>query len=199
MPADVGDVIRAAVVWDLDGSDEQCNVHFLKITAASGTISDSDLAAGVQEYFEDLYTPVLGLMSSRVDHNRIDLYNVTDDSPLTGLPRLSTLDGSNSSNALPEGTSALVYLRTSAKRRIARKFLPTFGEDTQDGGELESAALTSCQSFASAWAANFATSSAFDVRAVVYDVAGGIARIPTVGIASGIMAYQRRRRRGRGS
>lgn len=194
-----GDIVRAALAWKLDGADDQVNVYHLQINNVVALPSDAAFAADLRQYFIDLYTPIIGYMSTRVVFRNAEVFNVTQNTNLIGWAAETDLDGTGTGNALPEGSAALAYLRTATPFRIGRKFLPTFTEAAQDGGVLESAALSAVQGFADAWADAYVLGLTYEIQAVVYDTAANVARLPIQGVASPSIAYQRRRRRGRGS
>lgn len=191
------DIIRLAVVWDLDGSDEQINTYHVRVQSPPASLVD--LYADITDYLEDLYAEVRQNSPNELVHNRVEIYNVTGDNPELPIGALVLLNGTSTAERMAEGVAPLVFARTSVKRRIGRKFLPVATEENLDSGVWASTAFSRMQIFAGKWASIFTAPNGTVFEALVgSSLAMGFSVIAQA-VASPRPGYQRRRRIGRGS
>lgn len=193
----VNDTIRASVVWQAGLASQQVNVHHLLVEARA--VSDTDFYADIAEWFVEAYTPVLTHMSVVIDHDRIELFNVSDNTPEPWIARVAALDGSNGGESLPAQVSAEVYFRTSISRHIGRTFLPTFCEGDNLSGAIAATTLTDLATFGANVVAGSALTNGSDLRKVIWDRSAGIGRSITSYVVPVLFRTQRRRRVGVGA
>lgn len=197
MTISVGDKLKASVVWRMDGADEQVNVYHLRFTQFPDPVTDDMVRIAIGNYFEDLYSEVLGDVVNNLVHNRVELWNETTNSPELPLPAISALNGQDSGVKLPYGTSMLIFGRTGVSRRIGRKFLPTYSTGAVTDGFWSSGAQTRAADFASKWAAPYEDDNNVGIRAIVFKNDASWSDI-LQGVVQPNPCYQRRRRAGRG-
>lgn len=129
-----GDVIRATAVMQLHGTDDQMNVFHVQIDS-EGPASDEDVQAEIGTWLEAIYTCILSHLLNSVQFIEIQHYNVTQDVPMTTTNWPSLTFGSLDADDLPWGVSALVSMKTAAKRVGGRKYFGGLAtSDIADGG-----------------------------------------------------------------
>lgn len=191
------DVLRLSTVWTVGGSDEQVNVWHVGVTTIPGSVADlnDDLA----EYLTDLYSDVLTAMVNDLVHTRIEVFNVTDGSPEVWIGAVPALDGQDSGDPLPLGAAMLVYWRTSISRVIGKKYLPTMSEANHTGGVWNAGTILAGDDMGLKFMNPYVSANGTTIRGQVYRPTTNTTTLPITYTTSPIVAYQRRRRPGRGS
>lgn len=196
MSLTVGRTYRCALVWLLNGTDLQVNVHYVSM---GGSQPASEVAArtDLYAYFNDLYADVIVDVVDNIQHQRIDVWDALTGNPEFTGSASTPLHGTGTAEMLPEAASAFVYGRTGIKRRIARKFLPTFGETSLVDGVWSSTVQTRLQAFCDKWETTYTGANGSTWHAVVFTPPSIFTDISEA-LYSTRPAYQRRRRLGRG-
>lgn len=136
MPVEVGDILRVALQWFADGSDEQVNVHHVKVDDVGTAAGDAEFMDGLaQAFLETLYAQVIVEVADSVVGAIMSGFNVTKSETLP--PVTNPMDGGQTTDhGYARQVTALVYMNTNVARRQGRSYLPTFTEDAidDDGG-----------------------------------------------------------------
>lgn len=197
----LGDLVEVACVHTFNGVDEMINVWHLHV-AVAGSGSETDFSEDLITLFGGLYGNIEDEMSNKVDAQEIRWRNVTDDGPTIFVPWIGGgyNGGTGTADALPPGTTALILERTGTKGVQGKKYMPVFTEPTQDAGTLTPEAYTHLQDVADLLETQQPLlETAIEVTFHVYSRTLGNDFPITAGQARPQLAYQRRRRAGRGS
>lgn len=193
-----GDILRVAVVFLFNGTDEQINTFHYRIT---GTVpsDDDDTLSDIDALTADLYSPIVGHMWSGVTHDRTEV--LIENSAYAGfvIPRNSDLDGTQAEEPLAPQNCLLVIGRTAARRKIAKKYLPTMCETDWTNGAFGTSAMTAADGFAGVWQSVTTTVGGLILSPVLYHRATHTFNPISSAQAVSNPAIQRRRRVGRGS
>lgn len=112
----------------------------------------------------------------------------------------STITPASTADALPEGASALAFLRVGLGKHQGRKFLGGFAEDgNSPSGALDSTMQTTILSGLATLLTPAIISAGNEIATVVLDHTDGTVRDVIELALNGFWAYQRRRRPGVGS
>lgn len=194
-----GDVMRISARQKLEGVFDIVNVfHVIVDTLSTG--GDANVLNDLAEYVGTTYAQLAGSIPSVVDADVIDFYNVSQDIPYgqhtwgggyTG--------GSNSGDFTSVGSAILLLLPTAAKRVQGRFYLGPIAEGHISAGQVNSSSLPNVENFA----ANLLALDAYTNGGVFdYIVLSKAENTPHHPVSHRVvleLAYQRRRRRGRGS
>jgi hypothetical protein len=204
MAVNAGETVQVvATMQDLVGSQIQ-NVHFWKhVDTASVTEAAvlSDILAEInvmygefQTWMPDTLEPV-SLKMDIVEWFGGDKHIVraVGEVPWTGWS-----GGTGTTDMAPQACAALANFDTPNVGAYARTFLGPVTEAAQKDGELVTAALADLASFGSQKISGVTVAGSFFTAAVM-STKYGQALALTASIAKSIIAYQRRRRAGRGS
>lgn len=189
--------MRCAVVWKMFGTDEQINVWHFSFLDAPG--DDELLYDDLEQWLVYLYADVVGYMVDDLDHDRVEVYNVGDNSPEPWLGAISGLNGTNASDMLPPGNAPLIYARTSVARVIGKKYLPGFHKGTVENGLFASSVVADLTDMVNKMKVAFVATNGTAFRYGVYREAVNQFLLPFDIRATNVPAYQRRRRQGRGA
>jgi hypothetical protein len=199
MAIGVNDILRVALQWFADGSDEIVNVHHFRVDDLGTTTGDGDFMLQlVATLAAELYDQVLAAIANNIVGAAVTGFNVTKNETLP--PQTNTIDGASSaSDALPRQTSALVYLNTTVARRQGRSYLPPFAEVAMDDdGTWSTDTITVLTDYATKLI-NPITDGDITVLRMVTTPSGGSAIAPSYAGFSLYPRTQRRRTPGFGS
>jgi len=164
------------------------------------TVSDADAMDDLAEFLDDAYADIISRQCNETTYVDLDGYNVTGDNPMPETSWPTRTAGTAASEPLPTGSAGLITFRTGFSRRNGRKFLGVFSEGCVSSSGLWT---TATQTALAAFGANFLSgftggTSGENWMPGVYSKLGTLMPIIEA-VASGIPAYQRRRRIGTGS
>lgn len=196
----LGDLFEVTVVHVFNSVDEQVSVYHNHV-AVAGTGDDADFAEDLIELYGSLYEIIEQDMPGEVDIVELRWRNVTDDGPTQFIPWVGTYGGGiGTGDPLPPGATALLLLRTGIKNVQGRKYLPVFMETTQSGGIWGSGTQGRLNAFAGVLDNQMPLAvTGMEVTWHVYSRESGLDYPVTGAQARPMVAYQRRRRAGRGS
>lgn len=200
MPVSPGDTIEVACVHVFNNVEEVINVWHMT-TMGGGTMDDVTADGDIAGQMGFMYSEIDSIISNSVDATEIRWRNLTADGPTRFIGwGAGYVGGTASAEALPPGDTLLLLLRTGVKNVQGRKYFPPFTEAAQSNGVWGAGTITAMGAFTSEVEAGFGGSvSLVDWEFRVYSRALGTAH-PIIGTrVQPIVAYQRRRRQGRGS
>lgn len=193
-----GDIVRVTAKMHESYSGDIQNVFYFRNDGALG-MYDSLCFDDLSPKLEDVYSDILSVLSNNLSFVSIDFYDVTAARPMADVPWPTLTQASDSGDRLPQACSAMVLYRTGVRRTMGRKFFgPLTAGQTVDG-KLISTAVTA-----------FITAGSHLLTSFLGAGSGNswLPGIPAAGAhfwsfedctVKDIVAYQRRRREGRGS
>lgn len=194
-----GDILRvvASQLWD-DGNIVQ-NVFNCVVTGGGSPFDDSDIVDDCEDWLDNMYANLTTMISDELSGNSVIVYKydaVDDDWDEVGSQSWSWAP-SNATDYVARGVAGLTRLWTSDPDVQGKKYIAGMVESSLTDGLIIVAALTQMLGFAADWYAPFvgATSGATFTPGI-WSVAGTVFKAAVDHIAaSGIPAYQRRRKR----
>jgi len=199
MAIETGDVIRTAIHWLINGTDEIVNVHPFYVNSLIGTPSDAEILDDIANtILGDFYYAVLAGMSDNIAGHIIDFFNLTKNE--TYSPLDNPLDGTGAAaDTLSHQVTGLVCWNTGFPHRQGRCYLPPFTETgVDDNGFWTSGYLGSLTDFAE-YALDVMTGDVCTVHRVVCHADGSSVLYPSAATVPTAPRTQRRRTIGRGS
>lgn len=190
-------ILKVSPVWLLNGGDEQVNTWHIRVTGIAAQ-TQTEIRSDLVDYLEYLYADVINEMATAVVHNRVDILNVITGNPELPMGAIAALNGTDAVSPLPAQVAMLVFGRTGISRRIAKKYLPSFSEDSVDGGLVTSAAETRLSDMADKLSEQYTAANGVQFTTGVWNLDAGYAAV-IGGAYSIVPATQRRRKVGRGS
>lgn len=191
-----GDLLRCSVVWKYGSADEQINVWHVGV--ADPAAVETDLLDDIEEYFGWLYAEVVALCTTSLVHDRIEIFNVSQNTPEPWVGQVAALNGASGSDPLPTGVAAMIYARTSQSRVIGKKYMPTWVESVLTAGVWTQTGLDALDDIRTRWGAVYAATHGTDFRSGIYSAAHAQMYYPISSTSVATPAYQRRRKLGRG-
>jgi hypothetical protein len=199
MPISAGDILRVALQWFSDGTDEQVNVHHFEVDDVGTSGGDlgfmTQLAAMM---LSELYSEVVDQIADNVLGSVITGFNVTDATTLP--PVVNPVDGlASAAQGYARQVTALVYLNTGVSRRQGRSYLPSFHEGAVvDDGSWDPSTLLDIAAYA-ARLVDVITDGDISIHRVVTHPDGSSPLEPTFAGFAAFPRTQRRRTPGFGS
>lgn len=199
MPIAAGDILRVALQWFVDGSDEQVNVHHFEVDDVGATSGDLDFMTALATMLADeLYDGLIGAFADNLIGSIINGFNVTKTETLP--PVTNPIDGTAvSEDGYARQITALVYLNTATPHRQGRSYLPSFTEaNVGDDGAWVAGTLVGLADYASKLVSSI-TDGDIAIHRVVTHPDGSAPIEPTFGGFGVYPRTQRRRTPGFGS
>lgn len=193
-----GDVLRLGAGLVFEGVYDIVNVFHTLVTAGGG-ISYSTAVADVQEYINQIYDNVKVLLSDTIGVGTISLANVTQDTTFGAIPWSPGWAGSESGEQSPPGVCLFTWARTLRPRTQIRKYWGVFGEVRLASGVWDSTGRNACEAALSDHITAYASTGGLTLLGVAYNYLAARATEALSVASSAEPAYQRRRKRGRGS
>lgn len=197
MSVQVGDVIRVTAVLDDTLAGTVQNVwHARQFSTAT---SDSTFIADAAARLETVYGYWDQYMPDTCNFDEIRFFNVTQGTPMTTVPWPTLVSGGvDVADPLPSVLSVLAFARTSVSRTIARKFIGPFTEADQADGEWGAGMLANIALGFGAWWSGWTSGTGLATGTVWSPTTAQYFDITTQAVRA-VVAYQRRRKRGRGA
>jgi hypothetical protein len=199
MAAGINDIIRFALRWFVDGTDEIINVHTFKLVSGALLGDDGDVMDAIMGIMADLlYADIANLMPNNVQGFDAAGFNLTDNTTMP--PTANGIDGAETgSEALARQLTALVCLNGVAPRRQGRSYLPIFTEScVNDAGQWTSGPLGAIAAYGGLLLGPMGDSD-LTIQRVVCHPDGSLAFVPTATVVPLAPRTQRRRTEGFGA
>lgn len=197
-----GDVLRITASWLQDGLNQMQNVFTIRATGDPGS-TQADIISDLKDWIDDIYQEIKVIMNNTITDDFISIYNITKD-VLEHVGAFSTsITGTSSGDAMPNGVAPFGYARTSQKRRRGSKFFPASSESTQATGLLTVGGLTALVAGLAQWISDHTgalTGALFEPG--IWSNVPGIGDVFLVflnAVARAQLGYQRRRKPGVGA
>jgi len=194
---EIDDVCRVTAEMNSSLEGDVMNVFWVK--QASSYAYDQDFMEDAALALDTAFDHVVPYMPDTFDFIQVSGYNLTQDIPLPTVSWPTQTSGEvDVAHPLPAPCSLLALMRTGQPRSVGRKYFAPFTEDNQVDATWTSAIPASCLNL-------------LDVLLTPWSSGAGNAKIgvwseklltwlPIIEtVASNIVSYQRRRRKGTGS
>ncbi|MCK4627304.1 MAG: hypothetical protein KAV00_18470 [Phycisphaerae bacterium] len=195
---DVGDVLRLGCVWLLGGAYEIANVFHARVIANGGG-AWADVADDMAEYAADIYAEILPIMTNAMDTFQLNLQNLTQVTTIGAYSWAAPLTGGSAADYLATGLAVLTWGRTYKPRVQIRKYWGVFTEAAMTDGVWLAATVNDCVDAMAVHLNSFTGTNGLEVVGVAYNRTLETTTDAVSGASTAEPAYQRRRKRGRGS
>jgi len=193
-----GDVVEVTVIHDNTESGEQLSRYQFGV-GAPFPIDDADLLTDLGDLLFALYNAIKAFISIKNEFRELKVFNVTQDRLVGSGPMSAYTGGNGADPSAPQGVALYCWFPTSVPRVILSKYLPSPPTSIIAGtGRPTVATVTAL----SAFAANLMTPYTGTHGVYTYGYLSPKALTfvqPDVANVSGVFAYQRRRKPGRGA
>jgi hypothetical protein len=161
--------------------------------------ADADVMLHVATYVDTVYSAAAAVIDGNTAFDTIECFNVTQDRPMpiAAWPTMTAGTGAGANS--PEGNAAFLFFRTGQPRVIARKWIGLLPVGALTNGVIN---VTPLGTLVSAFSLLLGPDASLDDNGVLtYGVVdkGGVFRQVVDITGDSSVAYQRRRRRGRGA
>lgn len=204
MDIQIFDTVRVSARMQDNLGNDIINVYYWTHLGAS-VCPDSAFMTAVEVELSDMYTTIQSVIPSTVSPVDVTADVVTYSggkwtvTAHVGVIAWTTWGGgTGAGDSLPQGCAALVSGSTTVPKVYARKYLGQLTETAQDNGGLTSSVLAYLAAFATEWLDDMAVGANGFVSSVASLKAGTYLQLMS-GLISSVVAYQRRRKTGRGS
>lgn len=200
MSVTTGDILRVACRQTYDGTEDVINVFHFGVANPPTPNTDAALLADISLFMSVAYDQLESFLSSALEATDITVYNVTDDRPHGVTAWGGGYDGGNAvGEGLPVPDCLLVLYPTSVKRTVGRTYLSPFTESSQAGGRWNSTVRAAVEGFVNALTDTGAGPAGLELQFGVYKRSTGLLYEISSFRTQEVVAYQRRRKPGRGS
>lgn len=193
-----GDVLRIGATWQLEGAYEITNVWHALVQAGGG-IGYAEASLDIQDYMEDIYTGVAAKLSDKMVTDFITLSNPTQDTTFGALAWQAVLEGAITTEQTAPGVCCLGWARTLKPRVQIRKYWGVFAEIDMQAGIWSATLRTAVDTAMTTHIQPYTGGPALTLQGVAYNRTLATHVLPISSTTASEPAYQRRRRRGRGS
>ena len=199
MAVTLNDIVRVAFKQEYGGIDDVVNVMQFKVTTVPGLGGDALFLADVGELAGALWAELESNIPTGLKPVDIEVYNLTDDSPVGIASWSGYTGGGSSADAMPLADCLLIIAPTTVKRTQGRIYLSPWSEGSQADGIWGAGAQILAEAFYSILSTEFVGSQGYGLTYGVYSRSGGVLNLPTGFRVQPRTAYQLRRKPGRGS
>lgn len=199
MPIVSGDILRVAARMKVDGVFDVVNVLHFRMEAVSPD-GDTQTLLDVAEKLSNCYALLATVLPTALSADALDVFNVSDDAPLGAHAwGAGFTGGTNGGDFTPLGVSALCLMNTATKRVQGRIYVGPLIEAAWTDGKVNSGSLPALQNYMAELRDTNPLSEGSEIIYGVYSRDSNILRSVTSQRVQLEAAYQRRRKRGRGS
>lgn len=194
----VGDVLRVAGVMSIDNTWEVTNVwHMLVEAAPNGDFGDN--VDDIQEYFDLLVATTDTFYTNNQFAERLEVQNVTTDAVFGSIDWGTFAQGGSAQQHTAMGVCVFAWARTRTPRVQIRKYFGVFTEDDMIDGVWQAGVLGACNASMAVHVASQTMTDGLELQGVAWNRTAKTHTLPTNHTSSNEPAYQRRRKRGKGS
>lgn len=193
-----GDVLRLGAGLNLDGIHDVVNVWHVLANHATGT-AWAAIVASIQSYMNNLYDDIKGELSVNIGTSLITVANVTQVTTLGAIAWSPTWAGTAAGDNTAAGVCCFAWARTYTPRVQIRKYYGVFSEGDIVDGVWTSGLRGNVELSMAYHIAPQAVTGAWTFTGIAYNRALGTYVFGVSVDSSAEAAYQRRRKRGRGS
>lgn len=195
---DDGDILRLGAGLSFQGVYDIVNVWHVIVGLVTGkTWAESELP--IQNYVDELYDFIKATLNDDMGTNVISVANVTQATTIGAIAYNPTWAGTEGGEPTAPGNCCFTWGRTYAPRVQIRKYFGVFGEAGMAAGVWNAGVQDACEDSMDWHIAERIPSAGWTMQGIAYNRALGTHEFAhSVGVAAE-PAYQRRRKRGRGS
>jgi hypothetical protein len=193
-----GDILRVGATWAFEEDYEVTNVWHMLVQAGGG-IDFAAASLDIADYMEDIYTEMLVELSNAMITDFLTLSNVTQALTFGAFAWQSELQGASEVGSTAPGVCLFAWARTLVPRVQIRKYLGIFTENSVSAGKWSAGSRLGAQGAMDIHITPYSAGPALTLQGVAYNRALDTHTLPLSATTSSEPAYQRRRRRGRGS
>lgn len=200
MSVTAGDIIRVSCRHAFNATEDNVNVFHFGIAAAPTPNTDAALLADIAEHMGVAYTDLESHRNTQTSAVDITVYHVTDDRPV-GVTAwgVGYTGGTGSGESMPHADCALLLIPTGVKRTQGRVYLSPFSESRQAAGQWDSTLIAAIAGFYNNLTDNGVHSNGTALNFGILKASDGLLYAPATYRVQPLVAYQRRRKPGRGS
>ena len=195
---DTDDIVRLGCVLRLQDAYDIVNVWTVDILSGGG-LAFGAASQDFQEWTADVYTYLTGYLSDLITAGSISVKNLTQNTVWGSMAWAGWSGGTKTDEATAPGVALLGWGRTTKSRKQLRKYFGVFTEGNLTDGVWDGTirgAVTNAMTYATD--ANVMTNG-LELQAKATTLPSLVTHVITSCTTSGEPAYQRRRKRGRGS
>jgi len=133
MAVAIGDVLRITARMSFVDLGLILNVYHVKVLE-DGIPDDEDFQDAITAHLDLAYSQFNALMDDHIAYVDIEMYNLTQDIPLTPQPWPTLVSGVSVGTCVPLQAAALVTFPTAGKRSVGRKYLSGLSDSALDEG-----------------------------------------------------------------
>lgn len=195
---ELGDILRLGAVMELSSAFEVANVYHVVVSSGD----DRSLAAAsldIQEYMDEIYANIAAIMTDEIAPDFLTMQNVTQSLTFGAFAWGNFAGGSSAEQMTAPGVCVFTWARTLKPRVQIRKYYGIFTESVMTDGAWIASVRNACSNALVDHVNEFVGSNGMGITGVAYN---RTLLTSTVGLSvasSEEPAYQRRRKRGRGS
>jgi hypothetical protein len=183
---------------NIDQTHEITNVwHMLVTEGGGGTFEDS--VADIQEYIDLLYDDLDTQFTNNQFADHLEVQNMTSEEVFGSIDWGTFTQGGNADQHTALGVCVFAWGRTRKPRVQIRKYFGVFTEGEAIDGVWQSSVLGAVNGSMAVHIDAQVLTGGLGLRGVAYNRDTGIHTFATSHVSSSEPAYQRRRKRGRGS
>lgn len=192
------DILRVGAVMKLDNTFDVVNTWHFNVDAG-GPSTFAAATGAIQDYLDDIYNYLTTVMSNNISADYLTVSNITQDTVFGAIAWGTWAGGTNAAEHTAAGVACLAYGRTIKPRVQFRKYFGLFTETNMEDGLWLSAVRTPCENALAYHIAQQTPATGWTFTGVVWNAALSSLTYGISATTSAEPAYQRRRKRGRGS
>lgn len=195
---DPGDVIRVGAGLIYDGLYDVVNVWHV-LTNSAGGQTWATFVSNIQGWLNSAYSTLKTPLNDEIATGPVSIANVTQATTLGTIEWNPTWSGAESGEATASGVCCFTWGRTYKPRVQIRKYFGVFGEVNVTTGSWTATVQNACIATMEYAMTARVVGPFTNIQAVAYNRTLDTYEIAHSADASAEPAYQRRRKRGRGS
>lgn len=195
-----GDIIRVSARHSFNATEDNVNVFHFGIAAAPTPNTDAALLADMASHLGVAYTELEAYRNTALAAVDITIYDLSNDRPI-GVTAWGAgyTGGTGSGESMPHADCCLVLIPTGVKRTQGRIYLSPFAESRQSAGQWDSTLGAAIEMFMNALTDNGVGPNGGAFNFGIRKESDGLLYAPASFRMQSLVAYQRRRKPGRGS
>jgi hypothetical protein len=193
-----GDILRLGGGLSFEGVYDVVNVWHVLAEHASGD-SWPNIVPQLQDYMNNLYGDLKTPLNDQIGDNVITVANVTQDTTIGAIDWSPGWAGAESGESTAPGVCCFAWIRTYTPRVQIRKYFGVFGEANIVAGLWHSNVLSACTAAMEYHREPHFIGGGWTFTGVAYNRDLGTYVMGVSSDSAPEPAYQRRRKRGRGS
>lgn len=192
------DVLRIGAIMELNGAFEVANVYHV-VAENEGGRTFAEASLEIQEYMDDIYAALAATLSDEVLPVNLTLQNVTQATTFGAFAWDAFAGGTQAADQTAPGVALFAWARTLKPRVQIRKYFGVFTEQDMTGGEWSAGVRTACINALTLHVQEYVATGGMIFTGVAYNRTLATTTEGLSVATSAEPAYQRRRKRGRGS